>query len=49
MVVSRMPIFLIVALSKYLAATIESWYRLLGSGLIPVDSLLGDIENIAVG
>ena len=29
------------ALSKYLAATTSS-------GLIPVDSLLGDIENIAV-
>ena len=41
--------FLIVALSKYLAATIESRYRQLNSGLIPVDSLLGDIENIAVG
>ena len=35
--------------TKYLAATIESRYCQLGSGLIPVDSLLGDIENIAVG
>ena len=41
--------FTIAALLEYSAATIETRYRLLGSGLIPVDSMLGNIENIAVG